>query len=189
MARIQYPLQENLSEATSGALERMPGLNIFRMLAHADAALVPFLRMTGALWTASELSPARRELAILLVARLTGAEYEWQQHVSIALASGVTDAQVAAIETGHAGSPALDDSEHSLLALTAAIVEGPRAEDEVMETALEHLTEREVVELHLVVGTYVMLARVMTNLELEIDPPVAETLLAESDRARKGRDL
>jgi alkylhydroperoxidase family enzyme len=164
----------------------MPDLNIFRMLAHADAALVPFLRMTGALWTESELSPTRRELAILMVARLTEAEYEWRQHVSIALACGVTAQQVAAIEAGELGSESLSDGDRALLAMTEAIVTGPRASDAVLSAALEHMTERELVELHLVAGTYVMLARVMTNLDLEIDQPVADTLMTESERARKG---
>ena len=40
-----------------------------------------------------------------------------------------------------------------------------------------HLSPREIVELLLTVGNYLMLARVMTTLELELDDPAGAQLL------------
>jgi AhpD family alkylhydroperoxidase len=166
----------------------MPGLNIFRMLAHADSALVPFLRLTGALWSEAELPPKPRELAILVTARETQAEYEWSQHEAIATHAGVTPEQIAAIRAGDLGSAVFDPPEQAVLALARSIVREPRAPDEVLAEAREHYSDRQIVAVHLVVGTYFMLARVMTNLELELDAPVADALLDESERARARRE-
>ena len=73
-------------------------LNIFRTLAHAETCLRPALRLGQAILTRQELDAVLRELAILRVAQLTGAQYEWVQHVAIGRAVGVTGDQVAALE-------------------------------------------------------------------------------------------
>lgn len=179
MARIEYPDPATLSERTQKALARMPPLNVFRMLSHADEGLVHFVRWTGGLWTEAELSPRRRELAILLVARLTNAQYEWHQHVAVALLCDVTQQEIDAIEAGRVGPPDFSEEDEVLLAMTRAIATSERADDETFAAAREVLTSRELVELHLVVGAYVALARLMTNLELEIDEQGARSLVGE----------
>jgi alkylhydroperoxidase family enzyme len=179
MARIEYPDPATLSERTQKALDRMPPLNVFRMLSHADTAFVHFLRMTGGLWTEAELSPRKRELAILHVAQLTEAEYEWFQHIAIARVSDVTQAEIDSIEAGNVGAPDFGEADAALLAMTGAIVTQTRSNDATFEAARAHLSSRELVELHLVVGAYVALARLMTNLELELDDQQAAALVGE----------
>lgn len=169
MARIDYPDPTTLSERTQRALERMPPLNVFRMLSHADSSFVYFLKMTGALWNEADLSARQRELAILHVAQLTGAEYEWHQHTAIALRSDVTQAEIDAIEAGRLGAPEFGAADAALLAMTGAIVTSPRSDEATFAAAREHLSSRALVELHLLAGAYASLARLMTNLELEID--------------------
>ena len=39
------------------ALDALPPLNIFRMLAHADSAFIPYLGLGGVLLTQLELDP------------------------------------------------------------------------------------------------------------------------------------
>lgn len=179
MARIEYPDPATLSEQTQRALDRMPPLNVFKMLSHADTAFVHFLRMTGGLWTEAELSPRKRELAILYVARLTEAEYEWFQHTAIALHSDVTQSEIDAIEAGNVGAPDFGEADAALLAMTRSIVTEKRSDDATFAAANAHLSSRELVELHLVVGAYVSLARLMTNLELELDEQQAAALIGE----------
>jgi len=179
MARIEYPDPSTLSERTRKALERMPPLNVFRMLSHTDEGLVHFVRWTGGLWTEAELSPRRRELAILLVAQLTNAEYEWNQHVAVALMCDVTQEEIDAIAAGRLGPPEFSDDDAALLAMTRAIATTERSDDATFAAARDVLTSRELVELHLVVGAYVALARLMTNLDLDIDEPGATALVGE----------
>ena len=100
MARLPYIDPHDAPPDVRQALEAPPSLNIFRMLAHAESAFVPYLGLAGALLAGLDLDPELRELAILLVAARTGAEYEWIQHVGISQAFGVTDEQISAIEHG-----------------------------------------------------------------------------------------
>ena len=180
MARIDYPDPATLSERTQSALQRMPALNVFRMLSHADSSFVPFLKMTGALWNESDLSARQRELAILHVAQLTGAEYEWHQHTAIALRSDVTQPEIDAIEAGNVRAPSFGDPDAALLAMTAAIVTSPRSDDATFAAAREHLSSRALVELHLLAGVYASLAHLMTNLELEIDDQLGVDMIQTS---------
>ena len=79
MARIPYPELEDLSDKVSSRLAQLPPLNILRMLAHAQANFIPFLSLGASILTEQALDGMLRELAILRVAHLTGAHYEWSQ--------------------------------------------------------------------------------------------------------------
>jgi alkylhydroperoxidase family enzyme len=178
VARLPYPDPDQAPEPVREALAGLPPLNIFRMLAHAETALRPFLRFGGTILGRLELDPRLRELAILQVAASTEARYEWVQHVEIGREVGLTDAQIAAVELGDAArSEALGEVERAVVAFTAEVVATPRVSDETFEAVRRHLNPREIVELLLTVGNYLMLARVMTTLELELDDPAGAQVL------------
>jgi 4-carboxymuconolactone decarboxylase len=178
LARIPYPDPSQAPDVVTETLAAVPPLNIFRMLAHAETAFRPFLRFGGAILQDLQLDPKLRELAILQVAARAEAEYEWVQHVAIGLAIGLTEDQVAAVERGKIDSdPSLDDAERAVLRFTVEVLDGPRASDETFAAVSAHLSPREIVELLLTVGEYLMLARVMTTLELELDEPVGSPVL------------
>src|SRR3954447_1327440 len=186
MARIPYPDPEALPERVQEVLERLPPLNIFRMLAHAETALRPYLRFGGALLSDLELDPVARELAILQTARLFEAEYEWIQHVAIGRAVGVTDAQIAALERGALDDDAFDAAQRALLRFTTAAMQTPRPSDEDFAAVREHYSPREIVELLLVAGAYAMLARIMTSLDLDLDEALGEDVLRSATRGGGG---
>ena len=96
MARIPYPNLEDLPEKVRAAAEKLPPLNIMKMFLNAPTNALPLLSFGQSILTKQELGAHLRELAILRVAHLTGANYEWTQHVPIAKETGVTDAQVEA---------------------------------------------------------------------------------------------
>jgi 4-carboxymuconolactone decarboxylase len=171
--RIPYVDPEEAPEKIREVFERVPPLNIFRLLAHAQTAFRPFMRFGGSVLTRLELDPVLRELAILQVARQAEAEYEWVQHVAIGRSVGVADGQIAAIEEGDLESDALGPDQRAVLEFTRAVVHGPRVPDELFARLRGHLSEREVVELLLTIGDYWMLARVMTVLEIDVDPPAS----------------
>jgi 4-carboxymuconolactone decarboxylase len=186
MARVPYPDPETLSDRAREALEALPPLNIFRMLAHAETALRPYLRFGGALLSDLELDPVARELAILQTARLFEADYEWIQHVAIGRAVGVTDAQIAALERGALDDGAFDAAQRALLRFMTAAMQTPRPSDEDFAAVREHYAPREIVEVLLVAGAYAMLARIMTSLELDLDDALGADVL-ESARRRRAR--
>lgn len=183
MARLPYADPESVSPETRRALENLPPLNIFRMLAQADSAFVPFLQFGGAVLSKLELDPKLRELVILLVAKEMNAEYEWVQHVGIAREIGVDDAQIEAIERMELDAEALAPDARALLVFADQVIDATRANDQVFATLREHFPPRQIVETLLVIGEYQMLAQVMTNLDLETDEAVGtDTLRATRDQ-------
>ena len=178
MARLPYVDPARSSPEVREALERVPPLNIFRMTAQADSAFVPWLRWAGVLLSRLQLDPLLRELAILRVARLTpDAEYEWVQHVPIAEAVGATADQVAALERDDAKADCFSAAERAVLLFTTEVVRDARAGDEALAAVREHLSAREIVELLMVIGNYMMVARVMATAGLEIDEPAGPDAL------------
>ena len=181
MAKLPYVDPERAPARVREALEAVPPINIFRMTANAETAFRPWLAFGGALLSSLELDARLRELVILHVGRLSGAEYEWVQHVPIALAVGATQDEVDAVERGDLD--ALGPADAAVLRFTGEVVRDVRASDAAFEAVREQLSPREIVELLLVIGQYMMVARVALNADIEID----EGGQAVADAAARGR--
>ncbi|MEX2194314.1 MAG: carboxymuconolactone decarboxylase family protein [Thermoleophilaceae bacterium] len=176
MARLPYVTPESAPPGVRERLERAPDLNIFKLVAHAETAFAPWLRF-GAVLLRDLALPARlRELAILRVAALTpGAQYEWVQHEPIATEAGATAAEIEAARTG---AP-LDGDAGLLLRFTEEVVREASPSDETFEAAAERFTPRELVELLLVIGQYMTLARVMATARIDLDAPTGLSPLVD----------
>jgi alkylhydroperoxidase family enzyme len=190
MARLPYVDPDNAPDALREAFAQLPApLNIFKLLAHAEANVRPLLQLGGTILLRQQLDPVLRELAILQVAALSpGAEYEWEQHVAIGKAVGVTDAQVDALRpsapAGDAfGSDAFDERQAAVLRFTTEAVERVGVSDEAWEAAAAFLSPRELVELLVAIGFYMMLARVMASCRIDMDPPMADAFFDRAERS------
>ena len=75
-------------------------LNIFATLAHHPRLLKRWSAFGGMLLYGGALPARERELLILRSGYLCQAPYEWGQHVTIGLASGLTDDEVARVAEG-----------------------------------------------------------------------------------------
>ena len=172
MARIPYPKVEDLPEKVRTAAEKLPPLNIMKMFLNAPTNAIPLLSFGQSILTKQELAAHLRELAILRVAHLTGANYEWTQHVPIAKETGVTDAQVDAISQGAdgAGADAFNDVEKRVLRFTDEVTQDVKASAETFSALEKDLGPRQMVELALAIGFYGMVARVMESFEVELEP-------------------
>lgn len=172
MARLPYVDPATASDGVREALEAAPPLNVFRMVAHAETAFRPWLRFGGALLQSALLDARLRELAILRVSKLTpGAQYEWVQHVPIALAVGCTEAQVAALEAGDDDADCFGDDERLVLRFTDEVVRDACPADATWAAASVRFSPRELIELLLTIGQYMMLGRVMATTRIDIDGP------------------
>jgi 4-carboxymuconolactone decarboxylase len=170
--RLPYYDPADGPDAIAEHLERTP-LSLFRMVAHAQSAFEPWLRYSAALLRRLELDPLSRELAILQVAHLADSPYEWSQHVAIAKAVGASDAQILAIETDRdAVDASLTDQQKLLLRFSReAILDGAACESSVAELS-EAIGPRQVVELLLVLGNYMAIARLIASTGLEPEEPI-----------------
>jgi 4-carboxymuconolactone decarboxylase len=182
MARLPYLDPQAASPVVRDALDALPPLNIFRMLAHADSAFVPYLGFAGVLLAQLELDPKLRELTILLVATRTGAEYEWVQHVGIARTLGIHDEQISAVQRGDLQAACLDADARVVLHFVSEALELPRVSDATFAALSDRFPPRQIVELLLVIGSYHMLARLMTTLNIDVDAAVGSAVLDEAKR-------
>ena len=180
MARIPFASRDGLSPRTLKALGALPDIGIFRLLAQADGSFTAFSAFTGSLWNDAELSPRRRELVILLVARLAGCEYEWFQHEPVARMCGVTDSEIDALR--ELDLEPFDEGERAMLALARTTLDRGRPPDDELAAAREALTDREVIELQLVVAVYAGLAAIMVGLDLELDEKSGADQLARDEQ-------
>ncbi|MEV4116406.1 carboxymuconolactone decarboxylase family protein [Nonomuraea sp. NPDC049695] len=151
-------------------------LNIFRVMAHAESCVIPQMRLGTAILGSLDLGHRRRELLILLVARIEGGTYEWRQHVPIALGVGVPKAQIDAIEQANLADNAFDDAERALLAFGKQVIEAVRVEEGVFTQARRHFSEREIVEAILTIGFYMTMARLTEATETDLDPAAGMTV-------------
>jgi alkylhydroperoxidase family enzyme len=161
--------------ATSGdvraSFDRMPVvLNIFRMMAHAEANFIPAMRFANSILHKQKLSHVNRELLILQVAHIEGGEYEWRQHVPIALGLGVTQPQIDALERGDYSAAVFNDAERALLAFSREVVENVRVPEAVFAGMRRHFSDQEIVESIFTTGCYMMMARLTEATETDLDP-------------------
>jgi alkylhydroperoxidase family enzyme len=185
MARLPYVDPVAANPEVAEALGALPPLKIFSMVANAETAFRPWLGLGAALLGQLQLDARLREMAILEVARLSGSRYEWVQHEAIATALGVGRDEVRAIEQGDVGR--LGDAARAVVEFTREVVHEVGAQEATLDAVRVHLATREIVELLLVIGQYMSVARIAATCGIEIDDPaqlaVVEAAAEHGDQA------
>jgi alkylhydroperoxidase family enzyme len=143
-------------------------LNLYRVVANSPQVTRDLIKLGNSLISKTELSPKLRELAIMRIARLYDCEYEWAQHRPVALDCGVRRNQLNAIDSWKE-SDAFTDEERAVLRYVDEVSQKVKVEDRTFGALRQHLSERNIVELTLVIGWWGMLARFLVPLEVEID--------------------
>ena len=116
----------------------------------------------------TSLPPVLSELAILVVARTWGSEFEWLVHKPIALAAGVPPDAVEAIRAGR--TPALEDpAQSAVYGFCVALLREHRVDDDVYAGAAGVLGEGGVVDLVGILGYYSLIS--MTINAFNVPPP------------------
>ena len=183
MARLPYVDPAAAPEKVREILERLPvKLNVFRMMAHAETNFRPLIMLGTSILTQQQLPAKLRELAILRVARLSRAEYEWVQHVPIAKMTGASDEQVAALERDDAGAACFDPVDRVVLQATDEIVRDGGPADATFGELRSHFSNREFVELVLAVGFYMVMARLMISTRIDIEEAAGHRVLSSIKR-------
>jgi alkylhydroperoxidase family enzyme len=170
MARIPYPDVDRpeLAPVVARIKAERGGrlLNLYRMLLHSPPVASGWLALFTAIRQQSTLSGRLRELAILRIAVLNGAEYEFKAHVPFALKEGVTQAQADSLRAGEAptGLTAADDA---ALAYAEAMTRTVQVPDPVFAAVRKHLDDREMLELTATIAGYNLVSRVLEALRID----------------------
>lgn len=169
MARIDPILPDAMSPELRKLLDTRPPYNIYRILANAPTALPGFVQLAGALLTQSELDPQLRELVILRVGAHCRSAYEMHQHLRLARHVGASEERIRKAVEIDGPPPQGDSLEDRMLAFTDSVVLSVKAPAAQFEALREHLSPRGITELLMTIGTYMMVSRVLENLEVEIE--------------------
>jgi alkylhydroperoxidase family enzyme len=170
MARLPFVDFDAISGRTGEALRSLPvDLNIFRIMAHAESNVGHMMKLGGSILSRQKLGHAYRELLILLVAKIEGAQYEWIQHRPIALKLGVSAAQISSLELNELAAPAFNDAERALLLFARQVIQNVRVDPQTFASVRSHFSDREIVEAIIVIGYYMMLSRLTEATETDID--------------------
>ena len=143
-------------------------LNFYRALLHSPPLAAGWLEFNNAVRYQTGIDDRVRELVIMRVAILNGADYVLNVHKSrYAEPAGVAPAEADALADWR-GATLFGARESTLLAYVDAMTRDVTVPDPVFNALREHFSEREAVELTVLIAAYNMHTRVLKA--LDIDP-------------------
>lgn len=171
MARLSYPDEQNLAEEP--LVQRIVGergslLNLYRMLMHSPPLAEGWLSFFTAIRQKCGLSGKIREMVILRIASIHGASYEFAAHEPFGLREGLTPTQIEALKTGDLH--AFDAKERAILTYCESITHEIHVPDAVFNSAKEHFSESEMVELTATIAAYNLVSRFLEALQVDHEP-------------------
>jgi len=167
MNRLPYP--RNVAPEVQLLLDARPPRNIFKMMAHAPALMPGLMELTGAILYRAKLDPISRELAVLRVGHLCGSHYEVGQHRKIAKAVGLSEEKIDAVVADVVKEEFFSQREKLVLRMAEEVVRNIKAPDALFAETVAAFGAEQTMELLIVIGTYVMLAQVLENAEVQLE--------------------
>lgn len=175
MARVALLNDEQLPADAGELIERMRAgrrgnlLNIYRMLLNAPPLAEAWFSQMNAVRWGTELPGRLRELIIIRIGYLLDAAYMLRQHVpKLAIADGVSEEECSDLREWKKSS-SFSESERAVLAYVDSVTQAAAAEDEVFNSAATYFTERQMVEITVLIGAYNMHGRVMGALKVDLE--------------------
>ncbi len=173
MARVsliepdQHPeLEPVIAKIRSG--RRGTVINVYKLLLHTPGIAEIWLDLINAVRWKVDLDGRLREIVIIRVGTLNRCSYVVKQHVPLHSApEGLTQEECDALADWRAGS-LFSPRERAALAFTDASTREVDVPEAVFEELRRHFSERQIVELTVLVGTYNMHTRMCQA--LKIDP-------------------
>lgn len=170
MARLPYPdlshpdiapVAERIKAERGGRM-----LNLYRMLLHSPPVADGWRAFLTAIRQQCQLPGRYRELAILQVAVINKADYEFNAHVPFALKEGVTQQQLDKLRAGQMPED-FTDADRAVLACTDAMTRHVQVPDTVFAAVRKHLPDREAMELVATVAAYNLVSRFLVAIQVD----------------------
>jgi alkylhydroperoxidase family enzyme len=142
--------------------------NLDRMLLWSEPLARGWNVYLRALRQEISLSPFLRELAICVVARLTGADYEFHHHAPELRKAGGSDAQLQSLDDPDiaATSSQFDELQRLVILFAIASTRNVKIPDSTFEALRQRMSPTELVELAAVTAAYNMVARFLVALQV-----------------------
>jgi 4-carboxymuconolactone decarboxylase len=142
-------------------------INVYKLLLHAPPLAEIWLSLINAFRGQASLDDRLREIVIIRVGHLNRVDYVVRQHVPrLAVAAGVTPAECEALAGRDVDG--FSARERAVISYVDAMTEQVQVPETVFAALRPHFSERQLVELSVLIGTYNMHTRVVEA--LGIDP-------------------
>jgi alkylhydroperoxidase family enzyme len=177
MARVSL-IEEDTHPELADLIARIRGarrgrlINIYKLLLHSPALAESWFAYNNAVRWKTELDGRLRELVIIRIGFISGVDYIVRQHVpALAIAEGLTLDECEALKDWRP-SNRFSECDRAALAYTDAMTREIRVPDLVYGPLKGFFSQRQIVELTVLIGTYNMHARVLQALEIDPQTPV-----------------
>jgi alkylhydroperoxidase family enzyme len=174
-ARLPYVARNDLSEADRGIWDDFvkvrgvdPG-HIHRVVANAPNLLRRFVDLANELRNGTLLDPRLRELALMTVGRLTGADYEFTHHWNMSLGLGVKREQLEHLKDFET-STSFNNEERAVMRYAVEATRDVKVSDKTFDALRQFLDNRRIMELVMNVAFYNSVARVIVPCGVELEP-------------------
>lgn len=163
------PIEKPYSPEAEAALRLMPAdIALFRTVAHNPRVLTRWAG--GGLLDKGSITLRQRELVILRVTAMLGAEYEWGVHVAyFAEKAKFTPAEIAATVHGQAADwPSADEA--LLVKIVGALIHSATIDDALWAKASAHFDSAQMIEIIALVGFYHLVSFTVNATGVEREP-------------------
>lgn len=174
-ARISLLSVDEASLAAEGAgvPTFMAPLSVFRVLLRHPRLAKSLNDMLQLLIFEGKLDGRLRELVIMRIGWVTGAEYEWTQHWNVSKRIGMDDADIVSVRDwrSHSG---YGDAERAVLAATDETLETGTISAETWAACEKHVGDPQaLLELVVAIGNWRMFSSLLRSLEIPLEDGVA----------------
>ena len=175
MARVTY-VEGTDDPDLNGLLDKIRSgrrgslINVYRLLLNSPPLADSWFEHLGAVRWKTQLDGRLREIVIIRIAYLNDVPYVIRQHVpQLAEAEGVTPEEWEALKDWE-NSPLFDARERAALAFADSMTRDVHVANSVFDVLPDHFDDRRIVELAVLIGAYNMHNRVMTALQIDLEP-------------------
>jgi 4-carboxymuconolactone decarboxylase len=143
-------------------------VNIFRVLMQHPTLTRAWSKFASYILSDQQTLNARdREIAILRIGWLNQAPYEWEQHVRIARAAGITNDEIERIGKG----PKAGWNRHDAALIQAAddLFENSVVSDETWKTLAERYNTQQMMDVVFTIGQYNLVSWALNSLGVPLD--------------------
>ena len=157
------------------------GTNMLGAAANFPALTKAFMAYNNQVVTNSSITTREREIIILRLGWLTQCEYEYVMHLILGRRAGLTDTEIAAIESGP-DSDGLNPEDRDLVRMTDEVLRNYRISDDTWERLSTRYTANQIMDMIFLVGCYSVMAMYINTFRIPVEE--SEPALADDIRAR-----
>ena len=138
---------------------------LYRTLLNSPPVAQGWLNLLTAIRQQCELSARYREIVIIRIAVINGADYEKQSHIPHARKAGMSDAQIEALSDWRS-SKLFDEGDRAVLAYTDAMTRDVQVSDAVFGDVRKRFDDRQITELTATIAAYNLVSRFLIALQV-----------------------